>query len=206
MRLVLISDIHDRPAAIPTGDCLILAGDIFCGDDTTSLKNDLAWIKSLGFKTVLAVLGNHDLVLTHLLKTQPETARGLLGSAGVTLLRDKETVVDGLRFYGVDWRSEAEIPSGNDVIISHCPPAGILDGGLGGPTLRRAIFAAKPRLHVFGHAHACRGHVILEGIEFYNATLDIQAPQLAIAASSHAVTLPTVEPWVVDLYNDFDTH
>jgi hypothetical protein len=199
LRLVLISDIHDRPVAVPAGDVLILGGDIFCGDDAASLRSDLAWIKALGFKNTHAVLGNHDLVLTHLLKTQPETARGLLMSAGVTLLRDTETVVDGLRFYGVNWRSEAEIPSGNDVIISHCPPAGILDGGLGDPTLRRAILAAKPRLHVFGHAHACRGHITLEGVDFYNASLDIEAPQLAIAASSHAITLPTVEPWVVDL-------
>jgi hypothetical protein len=99
MRLVLISDIHDRPVTVPAGDVLILAGDIFCGDDTTSLRSDLAWIKSLGFKHTLAVLGNHDLVLTHLVKTQPETARGLLMSAGVTLLQDGDTVVDGLRFY-----------------------------------------------------------------------------------------------------------
>ncbi len=63
LRLVLISDIHDRPVAVPSGDVLILAGDIFCGDDAASLRSDLAWIKSLGFKTVLAVLGNHDLVL-----------------------------------------------------------------------------------------------------------------------------------------------
>jgi hypothetical protein len=131
MRLVLISDIHDRPATVPAGDVLILAGDIFCGDDAVSLRSDLAWIKALGFKTVLAVLGNHDLVLTHLLKTQPEIARGLLGSAGVTLPQDSDAVVEGLRFYGVDRRSQTAIPAGSDVIISHCPPAGILDGGWG---------------------------------------------------------------------------
>jgi predicted phosphohydrolase len=199
LRLVLISDIHDRPVTTPAGDVLILAGDIFCGDDATSLRSDLAWIKSLGFKNTVAVLGNHDLVLQHMLRTNETAARDLLDSAGVTLLRDTETVVDGLRFYGVDWRSQAAIPAGCDVVISHCPPAGILDGGLGSATLRRAILAAKPRLHVFGHAHACRGHVILEGIDFYNASLDMHAPQFAIAASSHAVTLPTVEPWVVDM-------
>jgi hypothetical protein len=178
---------------------LIHGGDAFCGDDIPSLRKDLQRFGALPYRHKIFCLGNHDLVLAHLLKTQPETARGLLASAGVTLLQDTETVVDGLRFYGVDWRSEAEIPAGNDVVVSHCPPAGILDGGLGSPTLRRAILAAKPRLHVFGHAHACRGHITLDGIDFYNASLDIPAPRLAMAASSHAVTLPTVEPWVVDL-------
>jgi predicted phosphohydrolase len=127
MRLVLISDIHDRPVTVPTGDVLILAGDIFCGDDTSSLRSDLAWIKSLGFKSNVAVLGNHDLVLTHLLKTQQETARGLLMSAGVTLLQDTETVIEGIRFYGVDWRSAAAIPAGVDVVVSHCPAKGMVD-------------------------------------------------------------------------------
>src|ERR1700691_1523613 len=104
MRLVLISDIHDRPATIPTGDTLILAGDIFCGDDAMSLRSDLAWIKSLGFKNTVAVLGNHDLVLQHMLRTNETAARDLLDSAGVTLLQDTGVVIVGIRFYGVDWR------------------------------------------------------------------------------------------------------
>ncbi len=198
-RLVLTSDIHDRHVAIPKGDVLIFAGDIFCGDDMTSLKSDLAWIKSLRFRDTVLTLGNHDLVLMHLLKTNPVMAHGLLKSAGIQLLQDSEVEIAGLRFYGVGWDSDAAIPTGVDVIVSHCPPAGILDGGMGCPALRRAILAAKPRLHVFGHVHGYRGHVTLEGIDFYNASLDIRAPRLAMAASNHSVTLPTAQPWVVEI-------
>jgi predicted phosphohydrolase len=197
-RLILISDLHDRPTQVPQGDILVLAGDVFCGDDLASLRNDLDWIKGLGFKHTLLVLGNHDLVLMHLLKAKQATAHDLLKSAGVELLQDRETVIDGLRFYGVDWKSQATIPSA-DVVISHCPPAGILDGGMGCLALRKSILAARPRLHVFGHAHACRGHETHSGIEFYNASLDISAPHLAMAASSHTIKLQTVEPWVVEL-------
>src|ERR1700733_13120389 len=98
---------------------MVLPGDIFCGDDATSLRSDLAWIKSLRFTKTLAVLGNHDLVLQHMLQTNETAARDLLDSAGVTLLRDADIVVHGLRFYGVDWRSQTPIPVGIDVVVSH---------------------------------------------------------------------------------------
>jgi len=85
-RLVLISDVHDRPASVPQGDVLILAGDIFCGDDMASLRSDLTWIRSLHFRQALMTLGNHDLVLRHLLRTAPGAAVALLRDAGITLL------------------------------------------------------------------------------------------------------------------------
>jgi|HubBroStandDraft_2_1064218.scaffolds.fasta_scaffold25787_2 Icc-related predicted phosphoesterase len=200
MRLVLISDIHDRSIAVPAGDTLVLAGDIFCGEGTASLRSDLAWIKSLGFKSTVMVLGNHDLVLQDKLRTNQTAARDLLNSAGVTLLQDSETVINDLRFYGVDWGSQAAIPTGTDVVVSHRPPAGILDNGAGCPMLRREVLAAKPQLHVFGHAHACRGHITLDGIDFYNASLDIPVPRLTRwLRRVHAVSLPTVQAWVVDV-------
>jgi Icc-related predicted phosphoesterase len=200
MRLVLISDIHDRPAAVPAGDTLVLAGDIFSGDDTASLRSDLAWIKSLGFKNIVMVLGNHDVVLQHMLRTDQAAARDLLNAAGVTLLQDSGTIINGLRFYGVDWLSQVAIPAGSDVIVSHCPPAGILDNGGGCPMLRREVLAAKPQLHVFGHAHACRGHITLEGIDFYNASMVIPPTRLnQWLRRVRAVILPTVTPWVVDM-------
>jgi Icc-related predicted phosphoesterase len=167
-RLVLMSDLHDRPATVPAGDVLVLAGDVFCGDDRASLQSDLRWVASLGFKRVLMTLGNHDLNLRHLLNTQPKMAHRMLGAAGITLLRDAEVVIEGIRFFGVDWRSTATIPK-CDVLISHEPPAGILDGGIGCPVLRRAMLAAKPRLHVFGHCHEHAGHSTLGGTHFYNA-------------------------------------
>lgn len=185
MRLTLMSDLHARPATVPTGDTLILAGDIFCGDDGTSLRSDLAWIKSLGFKNALAVLGNHDLVLTHLLKTQQETARSLLMSAGVTLLQDTEMVIEGIRFYGVDWRSAAAIPAGSDVVVSHCPAKGMVDQQppgsehLGDGWLAKQIEVVKPRLVVSGHFHGGYGRAERDGTIFVNCSLANEARELA---------------------------
>jgi len=194
MRLTLASDLHGSRPDMPKADVLVLAGDIFIGDDTASLRSDLAWIKSLGFKNALAVLGNHDLVLAHLLKTQSETARGLLTSAGVTLLRDTETVVGSTRFYGVDWRSAAAIPAGSDVVVSHCPAKGMVDQRqpptsehLGDGWLAKQIEVVKPRLVVSGHFHGGYGRAERDGTTFVNCSLANEARELAN------------KPWVHDL-------
>ena len=45
------------------------------------------------------------------------------------------------------------------MLLTHVPPHGVLDGVPFGPDrhghqqLRREVFRAQPRLHVFGHAH-----------------------------------------------------
>lgn len=195
LRLVLISDTHDRkPAAVPPGDVLIHAGDFACGDDLHSLRRDIGWLRSLPHRQKILVPGNHDLILT----IQPNV-RELLGS--IHFLSDSSVDIDGVRFYGIGWGSKPIIPAGTDVLISHCPPAGVLDNGMGCPVLRRAVAEARPRVHVFGHIHGCRGHVQLGLTHFYNASLDArQTSQAAVvAASSHTISLPTARPWVHEL-------
>jgi predicted phosphohydrolase len=193
MRLVLISDTHDRrPSDIPAGDVLIHAGDFACGDDRASLRRDIDWFKSQPHRHKIVVPGNHDLILT-----RQQDARDLLAPA--VLLSDSEVTIDGVRFYGVGWGSKPAIPGGVDVLISHTPPFGVLDNGMGSRELRQAVLAARPKVHVFGHIHGCRGHQILGVTHFYNAVIDVRAPKAALAASSHTVTLPTARPWVHEL-------
>ena len=140
----------------------------------------------------IVVPGNHDLILA-----RQQDARDLL--APVTLLSDSEVTIHGVRFYGVGWGSKPAIPAGVDVLISHTPPFGVLDNGLGSRELREAVLAARPTVHVFGHIHGCRGHQTLGVTHFYNAVIDARAPKTALAASSHRVTLPTARPWVHEL-------
>jgi predicted phosphohydrolase len=200
MRLVLISDTHDqRLSDIPIGDVLIHCGDAFCGDDMASLRSDLAWIGALPHRWKLFVRGNHDLCLDWALRAHPPMVEKLLGAAGITLLRDSDVEIEGVKFHGIDWQSRVAIPRGVDVIISHEPCYGILDAGLGSPALGRVVLSARPRLFISGHVHGARGHVVRDGIHFYNATLESANAGAAVAASSHTVTLPTVSPWVVDL-------
>ena len=186
MKLCLISDTHGDVPSLPEADVLIHCGDAFCGDDIPSLRKDLQRFGALPYRHKMFCLGNHDLVLAHLLKTQPETARGLLTSAGVTLLRDTETVVDGLRFYGVDWRSQAAIPEGCGVVVSHCPAKGMVDQRqpptsehLGDAWLAKQIAVVKPRLVVSGHFHGGYGRAERDGTTFINCSLANEARELA---------------------------
>ena len=54
------------------------------------------------------------------------------------------------------------IPSGIDILVTHSPPAGILDQTerkyrVGSTALREQLLRIKPRLHVFGHIHEAHG-------------------------------------------------
>lgn len=63
------------------------------------------------------------------------------------------------------------IPHDTDILITHCPPYGILDGVhrmnspeveyTGSPALFKALGEIKPKLHVFGHIHEHGGKRIL---------------------------------------------
>lgn len=72
-------------------------------------------------------------------------------------------------WHGWAWRHErseiwAGIPAGLDLLITHSPPAGVLDRveeghSAGDPELSRALCAPghPPRAHVFGHIHEAGG-------------------------------------------------
>jgi predicted phosphohydrolase len=191
VKLVLLSDTHDQRPVVPDGDVLVVAGDVFCGDDLVSFRRDISWFNSLGFPHIVMTLGNHDLIARH-------NPRVLESAKGIHLLADSGTEIDGIRFYGIDSDSNVSVPPGTDVVVSHFPPAGILDGGFGSIAVKKAVLSAKPRLHVFGHAHGARGHVVSGGTHFYNATLDVTTD--VIGAMSHtAKQSPTEQPWVHDL-------
>lgn len=71
-----------------------------------------------------------------------------------------------------------KIPTDTDVLITHCPPYGILDKTrrnehAGSKTLRdHVIGRIKPQLHVFGHIHECGGKLVdCVTTKFINASI-----------------------------------
>ena len=174
MRLVLISDTHGlhRDLSLPEGDVLIHAGDFMSsGKSFLEIADFGAWMSSLPFKHRIVIAGNHDMTMQY----QPEEARAMLWDA--TYLQDSECVIDGVKFYGSPWTTKFmnwafmsergsemkahwdKIPDDTDVLITHGPPHGILDGSqqwgdkFGCEELRTAVFRVRPQLHVFGHIH-----------------------------------------------------
>lgn len=122
----------------------------------------------------------------------PALACSLLTNA--TYLRDEETVINGIRFYGSPWSPKffswafnkkrgkellsvwKKIPSGVDVLITHTPPYGVLDevprsGNVGCQDLLDELSRIQPNVHCFGHIHEGYGRTEVDGTTFVNASI-----------------------------------
>jgi Icc-related predicted phosphoesterase len=184
VRVVCLADTHLRheKVRVPDGDVALFAGDMcLAGRDPRELREWADWFGKLPHKHVIAIAGNHD----WLFQTDPELARFILESRGVTYLQDQEVVIEGVKFWGSPWQPDfmdwafnlprgprlaekwALIPDDIDVLITHGPPYGILDPDLAGrpagcEDLRSAVLhRVKPKLHVFGHLHSGYGQAEL---------------------------------------------
>jgi predicted phosphodiesterase len=68
------------------------------------------------------------------------------------------------------------IPEGVDILVTHGPPAGILDQTpqgehVGCADLKEAVERVKPKLHVFGHIHHGHGMEKIGATTFVNASV-----------------------------------
>jgi Icc-related predicted phosphoesterase len=194
VKLVITSDTHNRDVEVPDGDILIHCGDGTGRGSTGELIKLNKWFRDKPHKYKLFVPGNHELMFEKAFSY----ARSLLHEAKVLL--DSEITIEGLRFYGSPWQPEFcnwaynlprgeeikkkwdRIPSGLDVLITHCPPHGILDTlpevingvpqltHLGCEELIKAVDRTRPRVHCFGHIHYGYGS-FSDGItQFFNAS------------------------------------
>jgi Icc-related predicted phosphoesterase len=187
MKITCISDTHSLvrspdslkvlTAKLTGGEILVHAGDMSSQGSATEVMLFLEWFWSLPYTHKVLIAGNHD----WLFERDPGLAADMLANfPGITYLNDSEATIEGLRFWGSpitpffnNWafnRHSKEIgqhwdmiPEGIDVLITHGPPAGILDTidsvqpPAGCHLLRGAVARVKPKLHVFGHIHEGRG-------------------------------------------------
>ena len=191
MRVVCISDTHElhRELGVPSGDLLIHAGDFtFWGKGTRAIKDFNAWLGELPHKYKIVVPGNHE----YILESNPEL-RWMINNA--TLLINEATLIDGIKIWGSPMtphyggafgrsnapdrvRAYARIPFDTDILVTHGPPYGVLDGSpeeypspAGDPELRQAVIRIRPHLHVFGHVHSGYGVRPTRHTLFVNAAL-----------------------------------
>ncbi|MFY9341358.1 MAG: metallophosphatase domain-containing protein [Planctomycetota bacterium] len=189
MRIVCLSDTHDLhdQLTVPDGDLLIHAGDATMRGTLPQIANFDRWLARLPHRHKVVIAGNHD----WLFERDPALARSLIGHA--VYLQDQEATIGGLRIWGSPWQPwfydwAFNLPRGPqlaakwqlcpasvDVLITHGPPAGILDRTEGGDDvgcedLLRELLRIRPRLHVFGHIHEGYGTVERDGTRFVNAS------------------------------------
>ena len=141
---------------MPKADVLVHSGDISHNGTEDEVLDFLNWFIELPYQHKIFVTGNHDLCFH--------------------FLQDKSVAIDGVTFFGLAYNHQEDmIPNNIDVVITHEPPIMILDqsSGIhwGNAPLRNRILEAKPRYHLFGHAHNGYGILKQDGIVFSNAAL-----------------------------------
>jgi Icc-related predicted phosphoesterase len=203
MKVICISDTHCQleKVSIPDGDILVHSGDLTYSGNIKEISKELFELsKHRGrFKEIVLVEGNHDWLGFH----NPTYMDEMCKDNGITLLRDSGKIIDGVNFYGVPWQPEFRnwafnlprgkalkekwdlIPDDTNVLITHGPPMGIMDGvekfncqkgeieieHVGCVDLyNKAIQLKELKIHVFGHLHFGYGTQKLGNTTFINAS------------------------------------
>ena len=194
MRIVAISDthnLHEDLQNVPDGDVLIHCGDgLRRGGDEDAVRALGQWLASQPHAVKVVTGGNHDATLERLSR---ERVAELLGS-DVSFVANAGLEVGGIRifvspysnansarspnraFQGDDVLDElrATLPAfakeGLDVLVTHGPPARILDKGAGSDALAQLVRETAPRYHIFGHQHNCFGAIVKGRTCFVNAS------------------------------------
>jgi len=196
-RICFISDSHNKyklhigKFALPPADILVHCGDMTSMGYEHEVVNFYKWFNGLhqyGHK--IFIPGNHD----WLFESYPTLAKSLFPlPCNFIYLEDSGIELRGLKFYGTpvqppfcDWAFNREekrlikhweaIPEDIDVLITHCPPFGILDSWegynpIGSKSLLNEVqYRIKPKVHAFGHSHGGYGVGQYDGITFINAS------------------------------------
>jgi predicted phosphodiesterase len=194
MRVVVMSDTHGHQPPVPDSDLLLHAGDVCEHGTLAEIARFSAWFGSLPHPFKIVIAGNHDWPF----ERNRQAAEDVLGP-GITYMQDRGGTVrcrgEQLRLYGTPWQPEfcgwafnlprnssalrliwSKVPEGLDILITHGPPAGVLDRTAYGEQagcqlLAEQVAKVKPRLHVFGHIHPGAGIVERDGTVFCNASV-----------------------------------
>lgn len=199
MIITCISDLHGHYPILQGGDLLIVAGDCTSHDTTRDWTKFFGWFLKLPYKKRILIGGNHDNFLTQCANTEDAKELGLWSGEEYDYLCDSGTEFEGLKIWGSPWTKKfqgmnpkcmaftveddeelaekwGKIPQDLDILVTHCPPYGIMDGvhkyisvskgptqeHFGSTSLLKKTLEIKPKLHVFGHIHESYGKSEIE--------------------------------------------
>ena len=177
-------DLHDRLKLI-AGTVLIHAGDITEYGTEEEVVEFMYWFSRQPFTYKIFIAGNHDLFLE---EYTPSKRKKVIPS-NVIHLQNSGIELKGLKvwgspvtpyFLGMAFNARRgqeikkvwnKIPADTNILITHGPPAGILDNGVGDEELGYLIDKIRPAIHCFGHAHGQNGIGTLNDTTFINASI-----------------------------------
>jgi Icc-related predicted phosphoesterase len=197
MRVVAVSDIHCKwsKVTIPDCDLLISCGDYSFTGEPWVVKDFHKWLNKQPAKYKLSVQGNHEKWVEHNFQEAKKIAEE--ACPGVFFMEEGLVEIEGLKIWCSaitlffrDWAYNRypgeeiqehwdKIPQGIDILVTHGPAYGILDGvpegenmrHLGCPQLLKKIEELKPKFHICGHIHEGRGMFKTEHTTFINASI-----------------------------------
>ena len=197
-KVVCISDTHGYHADVdvPDGDILIHAGDLSMNGELSVLYDLNDWFGSLPHPYKVVIAGNHDRSLG-----QNEMLGFKIFTNAIYLLKSG-IELEGIKIWGspyTPWNSEIYnyfafgkprhnmgsawrgMPKDVDILLTHCPPKGILDKvadtgfnpgeHVGDGVLLERIKKVKPKFNVFGHIHEGYGVLDWEDTGFINCSV-----------------------------------
>lgn len=184
MRILHISDTHGlhRKPILPEADVLVHSGDFTFAGAESEAYDFMEWLIGLPYANKVFIAGNHDDCMFG-----ADSISGL--PANVHYLCNSGVTLCGISFYGVpllmgdilsgDYDAMiGKIPDKTDVLITHQPPFGILDGSdrdksahYGDRLLLERVGTVRPKLHLFGHNHNSYGTVSAGVTIFSNAAV-----------------------------------
>lgn len=196
MKIIAISDTHEREqfVKLPEGDVLVHAGDSTFRGEVKAVAKFAHWMSQQDFKHKVVIAGNHELTFAD--PIMKPIVLNLLKEAGCIYLEDSSVEIDGHLFYGSPWQPRfydwafnvdrgpkiaqkwAAIPGDTEVLITHGPPYGVLDGTINDGSqgcemlAERIAELKKLKIHIFGHLHHDGGKSVEEyGIKYANASI-----------------------------------
>ena len=201
VKAVCFSDTHKnlliRNFVLPECDFSFFSGDCCLRGDEGEYRAFLQWYSRQPVRNKIFVPGNHD----GFTENDTNRSRSLAELNDIVFLVNEGVTIENIKIYGTpaqpfffNWfwnypdivvRDEyfSRIPAGLDVLITHCPPYGILDQtppnvfnkgnpeNVGCTALRDHVLRAKPRFHIFGHIHHSYGQKSQDGTLFVNASI-----------------------------------
>lgn len=166
-RIFAFSDTHGkhRELKVPENvDIVICAGDAvednLVGDEYDDF---IEWFASLPCKWKIFVPGNHELSF------ELDQADGIIQrmtDKGITVLEDAIEECDGVIIGSIGHNvmiAQEDIPTDIDILVTHYPPYGILDEGMGSTEILNFVLNSQPKYHLFGHIHSTSGQKIIFG-------------------------------------------